>query len=103
MNKDFLKLFSIAILFFATLEQKCSGIRKYLELIPEGKIKESCEKFPKDPGACFFADLFCPGTKGKKSRAYDVIALWAAKEKALEEEKRGLPINDEFHIVRGEE
>ena len=106
MNKNFLKLFSIVILFSVALGTKCLdnlNSKEYLKLIPEGKIKKSCKEYSKDPGARFFVELFRSVTKGKKSRAYDVIALWAAKEKASEEEKRGLPIKDEFHIVRGEE
>jgi len=103
MNKDLLKWFSIAILVFTASEQKCSDPKEYLEFIPKGTIREYCEKFPKDPGVRFIFKLIQFEIKAKKGQIYNMDLFLAAKEKYLKQQEQGLPTNDEFHIVRGEE
>ena len=84
MNKDLLKLFSVSILFFIALESKCSDVKKYLECIPEGKIKAVCKKFPEDLGACLFAELI----KKHRQQKNDLADYLEAQKKFLEQKKQ---------------
>jgi len=105
MNKDLLKLFSTAIFLFVALEQKCSSIEKYLEVIPKGKIRKICEEFPKDSGTCFVFALI-----KYRNGIKDCFDRLAAQKEGLKQKNLDFPANDEIHslpadechIVRGE-
>jgi len=66
MNKIRLKLFVIIILSFIALDQKCFDDKKYLELIPGGKIKEYCETFPEERDSRFIARMIWSAVNEKK-------------------------------------
>jgi len=101
MNKDLLKLFFVVILLFAVLEQKCSDsdINRYLKFIPEGQIKESCKKFPKDLGALFLFELI----RKSKNRVDDLADFLVAQKKFSELKKLDFLPGDDSHITRGED
>lgn len=122
MKKDLLKLFSIAVLFFAALESQDSDTRKYFKFIPEGKVRKCCEEFSEDPGVRFVLELIRSSDGLAKNSALlqsrikererideervrinGMIDCLTAQKEYLKQKEQGLPANDEFHIARGTE